>query len=107
MMGSINCIHWQWQNCPKVWKGMFLSGHKGVQTLLLEVVASFDRWTWHAFYGVARSNNDTNVLNRSPLFDEVLEGRSPEINYTLNGNNYNLWYYLVDGTYLDNSTSIR
>ncbi|XP_063939717.1 uncharacterized protein LOC135148430 [Daucus carota subsp. sativus] len=99
MMGSIDCMHWQWKNCPKAWKGMFMSGHKGVPTLLLEAVASSDLWIWHAFFGVAGSNNDINVLDRSPLFDEVLEGRAPEISYTLNGNNYNFGYYLADGIY--------
>ena len=42
MMGSIDCMHWQWKNCPKAWKEMFMNGHKGVPTLLLEVVASSD-----------------------------------------------------------------
>ncbi|XP_074360690.1 uncharacterized protein LOC141700936 [Apium graveolens] len=85
MMGSTGCMHWQWKNCLKAWKGMFMSGHKGVSTLLLEAVASSNLWIWHAFFGVAKSNNDINILDRSPLFDEVLEGRAPEVNYTLNG----------------------
>ncbi|XP_074347229.1 uncharacterized protein LOC141686067 [Apium graveolens] len=59
------------------WKGMFMSGHKGVQTILLEAVASSDLWIWHAFFGVVGSNNDINVLDRSSVIDEVLEGRAP------------------------------
>ena len=27
--------------------------------------ASHDRWIWHAFFGVAGSNNDINVMNQS------------------------------------------
>nr|XP_017245863.1 PREDICTED: uncharacterized protein LOC108217545 [Daucus carota subsp. sativus] len=84
-----------------------MGGHKGVPTLLLEAVASSDLWIWHAFFGVAGSNNDINVLERSPLFDEVLEGRAPEINYTLNGNNYNLGYYLADGIYPEWATFVK
>ncbi|XP_074346176.1 uncharacterized protein LOC141684943 [Apium graveolens] len=80
MMGSIDCMHWQWKNCPKAWKRMFMSGHKGVPTILLEDVASSNLWIWHAFFGVAGSNNDINVLDRSPIFDDVLEGRVPEVN---------------------------
>ncbi|CAM8991539.1 unnamed protein product [Rhodiola kirilowii] len=107
MMGSIDCMHWQWKNCPKAWKGMFMSGHKGVATILLEAVASSDLWIWHAFFGVAGSNNDINVLDRSPVFDEVLQGRAPEVNYTINGNNYNMGYYLTDGIYPEWATFVK
>ncbi|XP_017233595.1 uncharacterized protein LOC108207672 [Daucus carota subsp. sativus] len=107
MMGNIDCMHWQWKNCPKAWKGMFMSGHKGVATIILEAVASSDLWTWHAFFGVAGSNNDINVLDRSPVFDDVLQGRAPEINYTINGNNYNMGYYLTDGIYPEWATFVK
>ena len=99
MMGTIDCMHWQLKNCPKAWKGMFMSGHKGVATIILEAVASSDLWIMHAFFGVAGSNNDINVLDRSPIFDEVLQDHAPEVNYTINENNYNVGYYLTDGIY--------
>nr|XP_017217026.1 PREDICTED: uncharacterized protein LOC108194578 [Daucus carota subsp. sativus] len=99
MMGTIDCMHWQLKNCPKAWKGMFMSGHKGVATIILEAVASSDLWIRHAFFGVAGSNNDINVLDRSPIFDEVLQDHAPEVNYTINENNYNVGYYLTDGIY--------
>ncbi|XP_074342451.1 uncharacterized protein LOC141679991 [Apium graveolens] len=98
-MGSIDCMHWQWKNCPKAWKGMFMSGHKGVATIILEAVASSDLWIWHAFFGVSGSNNDINILDRSPVFDDILQGRALEVNHTINGNNYNMGYYLTDGIY--------
>ena len=107
MMGSIDCMHWQWKNCPKAWKGMFMNGHKGVATIVLEAVASSDLWIWHAFFGVAGSNNDINVLDRSPVFDEVLQGHAPEVNYTINGNHYNKGYYLTDGIYPEWATFVK
>ncbi|XP_074342531.1 uncharacterized protein LOC141680120 [Apium graveolens] len=107
MMGGIDCMHWQWKNCPKAWKGMFMSGHKGVATIILEAVASSDLWIWHAFFGVAGSNNDINVLDRSLIFDEVLQGRAPEVNYTINENNYNVGYYLKDGIYPEWATFVK
>jgi hypothetical protein len=66
---------------------------------MLEAVSSQDLWTWHAFFGVAGSNNDINVLNQSPLFTEVLQGRAPEVNFTVNETEYKMGYYLADGIY--------
>ena len=66
---------------------------------MLEAAASHDLWIWHAFFGVAGSNNDINVLNRSPLFTDVIQGRAPEVHFTINGNEYNMGYYLADGIY--------
>ncbi|XBJ09315.1 hypothetical protein VPH35_014411 [Triticum aestivum] len=74
MLGSLDCMHWEWKNCPVAWKGQFTRGDYGVSTVMLEAVASQDTWIWHSFFGVAGSNNDLNVLNQSPLFTEVLEG---------------------------------
>lgn len=42
MLGSIDCMHWHWKNCPKAWKGLFMSGYKGIPTIMLETVASCD-----------------------------------------------------------------
>ncbi|XP_017245657.1 uncharacterized protein LOC108217333 [Daucus carota subsp. sativus] len=45
------------------------------------------------------SLNDINVLDRSHLFEELAEGRGPEVRYTINGHEYNMGYYLADGIY--------
>ncbi|XP_057719886.1 uncharacterized protein LOC130934320 [Arachis stenosperma] len=56
-----------------------MSGYRGVATIVLEVVASSDLWIWHAFFGVSSSNNDINVLDRSPVFDDILNDHAPEL----------------------------
>ncbi|KAL3639299.1 hypothetical protein CASFOL_017206 [Castilleja foliolosa] len=99
MIGSIDCMHWQWKNCPKAWQGQFTSGHKGTSTVILEAVASYDLWIWHAFFGLPGSLNDINVLDRSPVFDDVESGEAPSVNFTVNRRQYNLAYYLADGIY--------
>ncbi|XP_015960490.1 uncharacterized protein LOC107484421 [Arachis duranensis] len=107
MLGSIDCMHWQWKNYPKAWKGMYMSGYRGVATIVLEVVASSDLWIWHAFFGVSGSNNDINVLDRSPVFDDILNDHAPEVNFTINGNNYTMGYYLADGIYPEWATFVK
>lgn len=50
MLGSIDCMHWRWKNCPNGWKGMYTRGDYGATTIILEAVASRDRWIWHCFF---------------------------------------------------------
>ncbi|CAL8161813.1 unnamed protein product [Prunus armeniaca] len=65
MIGSIDYMHWQWKNCPTTWQGEY-ENRKGQKSIILEAVASFDCWVWHAFFGVAGSQNDLNVLGHVP-----------------------------------------
>ncbi|KAM0986202.1 hypothetical protein ACFX13_013661 [Malus domestica] len=67
----------------------------------------YDTWTWHAFFGTPRSNNDINVLWSSPMFDDVVNGWALEFQYKVNGNRYELGYYLIDGIYPSWSTFIK
>ncbi|XP_028117195.1 uncharacterized protein LOC114314866 [Camellia sinensis] len=55
MLGSIDCMHWTWKNCPTAWK------------------------------------------ERSSVFTELAQGRAPRVNYTINGNEYTMGYYLANG----------
>jgi hypothetical protein len=58
--------------------------------IILKVVVSHDRWILHAFFGVAGSNNDINVLNQSPLFVDVIRGHTPEVSFTVNGREHHM-----------------
>lgn len=107
MLGSVDCMHWQWRNCPVAWKGQYTRGDQCGPTVMLEAAASHDLWIWYVFFGVAGSNNDINVLNRSPLFTDVIQGRAPEVHFTINGNEYNMGYYLPDGIYPEWATFVK
>ena len=74
---------------------------------MLEAVASQDLWIWHAFFGVAGSNNDINVLNQSDVFNDVMQGRTPEVHYSVNRHEYNMGYYLSDGIYPEWATFVK
>ena len=65
----------------------------------MEAVADKDLWIWHAFFGMPGSHNDINVLQRSHLFDNLMCGNAPPCNYTVNGREYHMGYYLADEIY--------
>nr|XP_043617238.1 uncharacterized protein LOC122589057 [Erigeron canadensis] len=96
---SLDCTHWAWDNCPVAWRGQYTRGDHHGPTISLEAVASQDCWIWHAYFGVASSNNDINVLNQSPLFNPFEDGTAPLVPFTVNGTEYQYPHYLVDGIY--------
>ena len=98
MIGSIDCMHWEWEKCPTSWHGQY-RGHYKKPTIILEAVASYDLRIWHAFFGIPGSCNDINVLHRSPVFDNLARGIGPAVNFNVNGRDYNMGYYLADGIY--------
>ncbi|XP_028120778.1 uncharacterized protein LOC114318121 [Camellia sinensis] len=106
MLGSIDCMHWKWKNCPTARKCMY-SGHIHEPTIILEAVASQDLWIWHAFFGMPGSHNDINVLDRSSVFSLLTQGRAPPVNYSINRNDYTMGYYLADGIYPQCATFVK
>ncbi|XP_026378805.1 uncharacterized protein LOC113273272 [Papaver somniferum] len=75
--------------------------------VILEVAASYDCWIWHAFFGIPRSQNDINVLHKSPLFEDLKYGISHRVNFSINGNQYTHGYYLANGIYPKWSTLVQ
>nr|XP_043616399.1 uncharacterized protein LOC122588357 [Erigeron canadensis] len=69
-------------------RGQYHRGDHERPTIILEAVASYDLWFWHAYFGVAGSNNDINVLRQLPLFILEVNGKSPEYDFTVNGHRY-------------------
>lgn len=106
MLGSLDCMHWNWKNCPKAYQGHY-TGRDGHPTVILEVVGLVNPWIWHAFFGLPGSLNDINVLDRSPLFNRLASGNAPPWNFTLNGHAYDLGYYLADGIYPSWATLVK
>ncbi|GJV95125.1 ALP1-like protein isoform X1 [Tanacetum coccineum] len=107
MLGSIDCMHWEWRNCPKALHGQFKRRDHKYPTLMLEAVADQRLWIWHAFFGVPGANNDLNVLYGSPLFDDELADTAPECPFVVNGHTYRKCYYLADGIYPAWSTFVK
>nr|GEV37124.1 hypothetical protein [Tanacetum cinerariifolium] len=79
MIGSIDGTKWPWAQCQQAYRAQFNRGDSGSDPfILLEAVASQDLWIWHAFFGVAGSNNDVNVLRQSPVLNDLKVGKTPE-----------------------------
>ncbi|XP_068331504.1 uncharacterized protein, partial [Pyrus communis] len=83
MIGSIDCMHWTWKNCPSAWQGAY-GDRKG-----------------------AKTQNDINVLAQSPVFNDVLQGKAPKVTYEVNGRMYDGPYYLADDIYPRWSTFVK
>ena len=94
MLASLDCMHYEWKNCPFAWQGTFQD--KGQISLILEVVADHSLWIWHIFFGLLWENNDINVLDRSPLVANFLKAHGQDTSFEVNGHRYPHYYLLAD-----------
>nr|GEW63642.1 protein ALP1-like [Tanacetum cinerariifolium] len=93
---SIDYIDWPWENLPHAFKAQFCRGDYGSDPfILLEAIASQDLWIWHAFFGVSRMNNDVNVLQQSPIFNNLKTRKAPDVLFVANNVAYERGYYLT------------
>jgi hypothetical protein len=42
--------------------------------MILDTMASYNLWIWHTYFGMLGSNNDINVLHKSPIFARQVRG---------------------------------
>ncbi|XP_024965968.1 uncharacterized protein LOC112506181 [Cynara cardunculus var. scolymus] len=84
MLGSLDCMHWKWKNCPTAWAGQYAC-RGGSPTIILEVVADYDIWIWHAYFSMPGTHNHINVLESSHLFSNLAQGIAPPIRYFIQG----------------------
>jgi hypothetical protein len=106
MLGSIDGMHWEWSACSVAYHGAY-RGHKGKPALILEAVASKSLRVWHVFFGMLGSHNDINVIQRSPVFDDLAHGRTVPIRLKVNDHDYNRDYYVADKIYPGWATIVK
>jgi len=61
MLGSLDCMHVEWDHCLKVWKGQFKEGKYKKASIMMEAMADHSRWLWLPSFGYAGSLNDINI----------------------------------------------
>lgn len=101
MVGSLDCMHVGWKNCPVAWQGTH-KGKEGHPTIVLEAMADYNLFIWHASFGWAGTLNDLNIWEASEVYREFLDGTWAEMvdfPFTINGQEFTKLYVLVDGIY--------
>ena len=73
IMGLLDCMHWMWKNCTIAHQGHY-TGKEKEPTIMLEAVASYDLWIWHAYFGLSSLLNNINMLDQSPVFQHIQDG---------------------------------
>nr|KAJ0209706.1 hypothetical protein LSAT_V11C400186250 [Lactuca sativa] len=68
-------------------------------TIILEAVALYDFWMWHAFFGPSGANNEINILDQLLIFNGIFLGKSYDVPFVANETSYKRGYYLTIGIY--------
>ena len=106
MLGSIDCMHLDRGNCPKALHAQFKIRDHKYPTLMLEAIAVYTMWIWHAYY-ILGWYDDLNVLYGSLLFDDLPAAKVSKAPFVVNRKTYNKGYYLTDGIYPWWSTFVK
>ncbi|KAI2489692.1 Ribosomal protein-like protein [Fragilaria crotonensis] len=110
VVGSLDCMHVGWKNCPVAWQGAN-KGKLGKPTIVLEAMADHNLWFWHHSFGWPGSLNDRNIWNRSCLLKAFLDGsfaRDVDFEFTIGDEKvFNRLWILVDGIYPELSRFVK
>jgi len=100
MLGCLDCMHVIWKNCPVAFQGAF-QGKEGVPSLVLEAMADYNLWIWHAVFGFAGALNDLNIWENSSLLQDMVDGTMSTLDFefTIAGKIFKKLFILVDGIY--------
>jgi Plant transposon protein len=103
MVGSLDCMHTYWKNCPVGWQQSY-KGKEKRPSIVLEAASDYHLWFWHAAYGYAGSLNDLNILGLSPLMESIRDGSFAEnetlvVPFKIEDEEFHFTYFLTDGIY--------
>jgi hypothetical protein len=109
MIGSLDCTHVCWKNCPVAWQGS-QTGKEGTPTIVLEACCDYNLWFWHASFGWPGSMNDINIWDRSCLLKSFLDGsfaQNLDFDFEIAGRIFRRLWVMVDGIYPELSRFVK
>jgi hypothetical protein len=100
MLGSIDCMHVPWKNCPYEWQGTCM-GKSDSPTIIIEAACDYNLWFWHASVGYPGALNDINVFDLSTMSKKMVDGtlEGTDIPFIAGNELFLKNYYLADGIY--------
>jgi hypothetical protein len=84
MFALLNCMHYEWKNCPVAWQGDY-GDRDGDKSIILEAIVDQSLQIWHVFFCLSGSNNDINVLDRFLLIHNMLTSEAIDMCFVVNG----------------------
>ena len=109
MIGSLDCMHVVWKNCPVAWQSS-QQGKSKKATIVLEAFADHNLWFWHHSFWWPGSLNDINIWDRSCLLKAFLDGSfASNVDFEFNVGDkvlQRLWL-TVDGIYPELSRFVK
>ena len=108
-LGCLDCMHVYWRTCPVAWQGQY-KGKEEAPSIVLEAVADYTTWIWHAKFGFPGTLNDINIWDQSSLLREFLDGTFTDdidFEFQIGEKTFDQLYFLVDGIYPDLSRFVK
>jgi hypothetical protein len=101
MIGSLDCMHVYWKNCPVAWQGQY-QGKEKYPTIVLEAMCDYNLYFWHHEFGAAGTLNAISIWDMSGLHKAFVDGTFTEncdFSYTIDGKTFDKLWVTVDGIY--------
>ena len=80
VLGSIDCTHWNWKNCPMAWASQF-HDRTGIISVIVEAIAGHDMYFLQRCLGFLGSLYDIQVMGRSTLSSAYLDSPALSVKY--------------------------
>ncbi len=113
MLGSLDCTHTIWKNCPKAWVESY-KGKENTPSIVLEGISYYHMFFWHASYGYASTLNDKTIFELSPFQQCLLDGSFKDneksaglVPFKILGMEFSRMFVLVDGIYMKFSRFVK